>query len=174
LHIISELNMLLRVRVELPEGYRIATHEFQEGWNFSQSVNVSRLEKEILHCGWNFIQIGNGPQSYGVGDTSQEAIGNALVHALRRIREDCNAVEVERIELTEHPWFFLAKVGVFLYRIQQVATLTPPDHVGWHSATPARKRSPRQSAVLFPQSDCAMPMLKEMLILSRSTHERAQ
>jgi len=171
---IAELNLLLRARVELPEGFRLATEEFREGWNFSRSVDVCRLEKKILNRGWNFIKIGDGPQRYGVGDTSQEAIGNALVHALRRISENFNAVEVERIELTQYPWFFLAGVGVCTYRIQQVAVLPAPDHASLVSAAPGRRRLPRQSAALYPHSGCAMLMLKEMLILSSSTHERAQ
>jgi len=174
MHTIAELNLLLRARIELPEGFSVATQEFREGWGFSQAVNVSRLEKEILNCGWNFIQIGNGPQSYGVGDTSQEAIGNALVHALRRINENCNAVEVERIELTEHPWFFLAKVGVFPYRIQKVVEFTGTDHSAWLPPSQTRRRLPRPSAALYPHSDCVMPMLKEMLTLSRSTREKPQ
>jgi hypothetical protein len=34
---ISQSNMLLRTRTELPEGLRIATDEFRDGWNFLQA-----------------------------------------------------------------------------------------------------------------------------------------
>ena len=171
---IAAPKLMLRTQVELPEGFSLATEEFREGWKFSRSVNACRLEKKILSRGWNFIRIGDGPRSYGVGDTSQEAIGKALMHALRHISEDFNAVEVERIELTQYPWFFLARVEVCPYRIQQVAVLPAPDHAGWLSAVPERMRLPRRSAALHPHFRGAMPALREMLILSRSTQGRAQ
>jgi len=171
---IAALNVLLRAGVELPEGLKLATEELLEGWNSSRLEDVCRLEKRILNRGWNCIKIGDGPQSYGVGDTTKEAIGNALVHALRRISENCNAVEVERIELTQYPWFFLARVEVCPYRIQQGAVLPASDHAGWLPAAPGKRRLRRQSVESYPHSGSAMPLLKEMLILSRSTHERAQ
>ncbi len=169
---ITELNLLLRARIELPEGFRLAKEKFREGWSFSRSADVCRLEKKILNRGWNFIKIGDGPEKCGVGDTSQEAIASALKLALRRVSENFNAVEVERIQLTQYPWFFLAKVGVCPYRIQQGAMLPATDDDNWRSAAPCRSRSPRQSDGLFPHSASAMPMLKEMLVLSRSSQGR--
>jgi hypothetical protein len=43
---IAAQNVLLRMRVELPVGPKLATHEFRDGWNFVTS-NASRLEKKI-------------------------------------------------------------------------------------------------------------------------------
>jgi len=171
---IAAPSLMLRAQVELPEGFRLVTEEFREGWNFSRSVDACRLEKKILKHGWNFIGIGGGPRRYGVGDTSQDAISKALVHALRLIGESFNAAVVEHIELTQYPWFFLARVEVCPYRIQQVAVLPAPDHAGWLSAVPERMRLPRRSAALHPHFRGAMPALREMLILSRSTQGRAQ
>jgi hypothetical protein len=171
---IAAPNLMLRAQVELPDGFRLATEEFREGWNFSRSIDAFRLEKKILNYGWNFIRIGDGPRSYGVGDTAQEAIGNALLHALRHISENFNAVEVEHIEQTQYPWFFLARVGICPYRIQQVAALPAPDRAGWRAAAPGRTQLPRHSGALYPHSNSTMPMLNEMLIISRSTQGRAQ
>jgi hypothetical protein len=171
---IAELNLLLRARVELPEGFRLGTEKFRDGWSFSRSLDVCRLEKRILNHGWNFIRIGEGPRGCGVGNTSQEAIASALKLALRRISEYFNAVEVGRIHLTQYPWFYLARVGVCPYRIQQAAGLPAPDNAGWLSVAPLRRRSPRQSDKSYRYSGTAMPMLKEMLVSSKSTHERAQ
>jgi hypothetical protein len=168
------LNLLLRARVELPEGLSLATEEFREGWNFSRSVDVRRLEKKILNRGWNFIKIGDGAVRSGVGDTSQQAIASALKLALRRISEHFNAVEVEHIELTQYPWFFLARVRVNPYRIQQSAVVPVSDDAGPSPNTPRRKRLPRQSSALYPHFGSAIPMLKEMLISSRSTQARTQ
>jgi hypothetical protein len=171
---IAELTLLLRVRVELPEGFRLGTEKFRDGWSFSRSLDVSRLKKRVLKRGWSFIKIDDGHEGCGVGDTSQEAIASALKLALRRISEYFNAVEVGRIHLTQYPWFFLARVGVCPYRIQQGMGLPAPDNADWLSATPRRRRSLRQPDQLYPHSGTAMPMLKEMMVLSKSTHERAQ
>ncbi|MGB6725416.1 MAG: hypothetical protein WBE74_05885, partial [Terracidiphilus sp.] len=137
---INELNLLLRVRVELPEGLRLGTEKFREGWSFSRSLDVYRLEKQILSRGWNFIKIGDGPLGFGVGDTSQDAIASALKRSLRRISEYFNAVEVTSIQLTQYPWFFLARVGICQYRIQQGVAVPVPDKAGWLLSAPRRRR----------------------------------
>ena len=48
MHTIAAVNLLLRARVELPEGFSRATEEFREGWSFSRSVDVGRLGKRLL------------------------------------------------------------------------------------------------------------------------------
>jgi hypothetical protein len=49
---IAEHTVLSRVTAELPDGLRIATEAFQEGWNFMRSGDVHRLDKAIRGCGW--------------------------------------------------------------------------------------------------------------------------
>jgi hypothetical protein len=168
------LNLLLRAQIELPEGLRLMTEEFREGWNISRSVDARCIEKKLLNRGWNFIKIAGGSLRSGVGDTSQEAIANALKLALRRTCAHSNAVEVEHIELTEYPWFFLARVRINPFRIQQGAVLPVSDETLPLPLIARQRRLPRQSAALYPHYGSSIPMLKEMLILSRSTHERAQ
>lgn len=170
---IAELSLLLRVRVELPEGFKLGTEKFKEGWSFSRSLDAGRLEKRILNHGWNFIKTGEGPQGCGVGDTSQEAVASALKLALRRMSEYFNAVEVARIQLTQYPWFFLARVGVYAYRIQQGVVLPAPEHAGWLLTARRRRRLPRQPDELYPHCGSAMPMLKEMLTSTDQTYEGA-
>ncbi|MGA3263368.1 MAG: hypothetical protein ABSC47_04905 [Terracidiphilus sp.] len=170
---IAELNVLLRVGVGLPAGLKLATDEFHEGWNFVRTGDAPRLKKKIQARGWNFIKIADGSLRSGVGDTSQEAIASALKLALRRVSAHFNAVEVERIELTQYPWFFLARVQVHPYRIQQDAVLPAPDEAA-PMPIAHRRRRPSHAAELFPHFGSAMPLLKEMLILSRSPDARTQ
>jgi hypothetical protein len=160
---IAELNLLLRVRVELPEGLRLTTEEFREGWNFARSLDAPRLEKKILKRGWNFIKIADGPLRSGVGETSQEAIASALKLTLRHVSEQFNAVEVEHIELTQYPWFFLARVRVCPFRIQQSTVLPEADERESVPIASRQRRLPLQTAALCPQFASAMPMLKEAL-----------
>jgi len=169
---IAELNMLLRERIELPVGLKLATEEFRDGWNFMRTGNAPRLRKKIQTLGWNFIKIADGSLRSGVGDTSQLAIASALGLALRRVSGHFNAVEVEHIELTQYPWFYLARVRIYPYRIQQGAVLPVPDEELPVSMAMRQRRLPPQAAELFPYFGSAMPMLKEMLVASRSSQAR--
>ena len=173
---IAELNVLLRERIELPAGLQLATDEFREGWSFIKRSDARRLEKRILKSGWNFIKIADGSLRSGVGNTSQEAIASALKLALRRVSTHFNAVEVEHIELTRYPWFFLAKVRVYPYRIQEGTIFAVPVEAVANpipSRTVRSKRLPDRGAGSFPDFGSAMPMMKQMLV-ARASSEAAQ
>ena len=171
---ISKLNVLLREQTELPGDLNLATEEFREGWKFVRSGNVVRLKEKIQARGWNFIKIADGTLRSGVGDTSQEAIEGALKLALRHVSTHFNAAEVEHIELTQYPWFFLARVRVYPYRIQQDAVL-PVIEEAAPVAIPERQRRPSpQSAEMLLHFGSAMPLLKEMLISSHDSEARTQ
>jgi len=88
---IAERNMLLRANTELPDGLKLATDEFREGWEFVRKYDACRLETQIARRGWNFITIAEESLRSGVGETSQEAIASALKLALRRISAHFNA-----------------------------------------------------------------------------------
>jgi hypothetical protein len=171
---IAELNMLLRAQVELPAGLGLATDEFREGWNFVRTGDALRLKKKIQARGWNFIKIGDGSLRSGVGETSQEAIAGALKLALRRVSEHFNAVEVAHIELTRYPWFVLARVKVNPYRIQPGAALPIADEDEPLPMAPHSRRLPANSAELFPQFGSAMPLLKQLLVSSRTPEARPE
>jgi hypothetical protein len=164
---ISESTLLLRASIELPEGLGLATDEFREGWNFARAVNAQRLEKKILTRGWNFIKVPDESLRSGVGDTSQEAIAGALKLALRRVNSHFNAAEVEHIELTEYPWFYLARVRVNPCRIQPGELLVPVELLS-SPVAPRPRRLPLDADVLYPHFASAVPQLKQMLIVSRT------
>ena len=171
---IAELNMLLHTSAELPTGLKLAIDEFNEGWSFVRKVDAMRLKKRIQTRGWNFIRFADGLLRSGIGDTSQEAIAGALKLALRRVSGHSNAVEVEHIELTQYPWFFLARVRIYPFRIQQGAVLPLGDEIMPLSVAPRRRRLAASSSEMFPNFGSAMPMLKEMLTTSRVNEARIQ
>jgi hypothetical protein len=161
--------VLLRAQIELPDGMKLATDEFHEGWNIVRTGNAPRLKEKIQSRGWNFIKIADGSLRSGVGDTSQEAIAGALKLALRHVSDHFNAAEVEHIELTQYPWFFLARVRVYPYRIQQDAVLMEMEEAEPMEMAGRQRRLSTQSAEMFQQFGSAMPLLKEMLIGSRNS-----
>jgi hypothetical protein len=80
---------------------------------------------------------------------------------------------VERIELTTYPWFTLARVRVYPYRIQENAVAPLADEVRIAiDFGPRRFRS--SVGELCPLFGSAAPILKEMLIASTVAPARAQ
>ena len=88
--------------------------------------------------------------------------------------EHFNAVEVNHIEWTQYPWFFVAKVMVSPCRIQEGAILPVPDEALPPPTALRPRLLPADAAALFPQFGSEMPMVKEMLVLSRSAQTRFQ
>jgi len=76
--------------------------------------------------------------------------------------------------LTTYPWFCLARVVVYPYRIQPGVVLPAPAEVASVPESARRKRLSPQAALLFPQFGRTMPLLKEMLIAARTSSARAQ
>jgi hypothetical protein len=158
---ITESDVLLRAKVEMPSGCILATDEFDAGWKRMRTGGVARLGKKIQTRGWSFLRVTDGALRSGVGDTSQKAIACALSLALRQINSQSNAIEIEQIELTQYPWFFLARVRVYPYRIQQGVELPMLDEAVPAPITPGRRRIAKASG-LFEGMGSAMPMPTEM------------
>ena len=174
MYAITETNMLIRAKVLLPVGMKLTTQEFRGGWKLVGIRDSRLLEKKLLKKGWKFIKIVDGWLTSGVGETTQTAIASALNLALRHVSPHFNAVEVDRIEWTQYPWFFVAKVMVNPYRIQEGAIVPVPDV----AMPPATKLRPRLMSTdvtaFFPRFGSAIPMVKELLVLSRSSQTRFQ
>jgi len=152
---IAESSMLLHPEAELPAGVKMATEEFQEGWVRIRTGGKRRLEKTVRAKGWHFIRIGDGTLRSGVGDTEPEAIASALQLELRRLGTHSHAVEVERIDLTKYPWFFLARVLVSPYRIHREEAVPEVCH---ELAGPQRRGGLRSGAI---------PGMRAMLLAPR-------
>jgi hypothetical protein len=148
--------MLLHPQAELPAGVKMATDAFHDGWLRIRAGGKRRLEKSVRAKGWHFIRIADGALRSGVGDTEPEAIANALQLELRRLGTHSHAVEVERIEMTRYPWFFLARVLVSPYRIQQEAAVP---------GSCLELAAPRRRGGLRPG---VVPGMREMLLAPRN------
>jgi hypothetical protein len=159
---IAELNVLLRKPIELPAGLKLATEEFQEDWNFVRAGDALSLGKKIQKQRWNFIKDADGSMRCGVGDTSQTAIAGALKLTLRHVDARFNAVEVEKIQITQYPWFFLARVLVYPYRIQEDAVSQAADET-LQMALEQRYLS-SNAPELLSRFQSKMPLLRDMLV----------
>ena len=171
MRVIAERSVLIRTKAELPVGFKVATEPFRGNWHFMRSGNAQRLEKKIQTHGWNLIKNPEGALRSGVGKTSLDSIASALHQALRQVDAHFNAAEVERIEVSRYPWFFVARVRVYPYRIQQGAEMTFPGKAGT-SATLGSNRIPQGLAERF-HFGSPLPMLKEMLLSRRGSQPDA-
>ena len=165
---IAAWTMLLRVQTELPAGLEVTTDRFSDGWQCVQAGDTERFKEEIQVRGWSYIMHAGGLLGNGVEDTSQEAIDSAVKVVLCHIGQRFNAVEIEHIELTQYPWFYLARVGVRIYRIQPDAAMPAADISGDRRINRSTRRLPRQPSVLYPQFESVLPAVRELLVLSRS------
>lgn len=164
---IAERNMLLREQVTMPLGLNLAREAFREGWGFMPRASAEGLARKMRLYGWSCQKIADAVLKSGVGATSKEAVASALKLALRHISEHSNAVEVARIELTQYPWFFLARVSVYPYVIEQCAIVPVTDYASSRLFPGQPRRAMRKSTVHLPLFACALPQLKDMLIASR-------
>jgi hypothetical protein len=169
---LTESNVLLRVQADLPMGFKVATAEFHNGWDVMRSGGVVRLEKKVRARGWNLIGIPATMLRSGVGETSQQAIANALNQALQGVDSQANAAEVKQVELTQYPWFCLARVRVHSYRIQEGAELPALDEPVPPIGTRFRRSS--RPSELSAELAGVMPMLKGMLAVSGVSEMTAQ
>jgi hypothetical protein len=144
---IIELAMLIRGFVRLPGDLELVTEEFAEGWSFVQSGDSHWLDKEIRARGWHFIWIAEALLRSGVGKTEQKATASALKVALRCVSERFNAAQVGHVEVSKYPGFFLARVKIYPYQIQQSATL----FVSNEAAAPLMSPPVEAAAIIGPQ-----------------------
>lgn len=164
---IETMNMVIRARVELPRGLKLATDEFREGWNLVRSGGAERLQRRIQTRGWGLIKTRDVCQRSGVGNTSQEAIASALKLALRQLSEFFHAATVERIHLTKYPWFFLARVAVHSYRILDNELQAQAEDASSLTSAFWPMRLPYESVALNPDFVSAIPQLRLELISSQ-------
>jgi hypothetical protein len=171
---ITGFSVLIRAGAELPPSLIIKRDELTDGWSIVGPGGAKRLEKRIRSCRWHSFRIADESLRSGVGESSQQAIVCALKLVVRGFSDYFNAVEVRHIHLTEYPWFVLAKVGVYPYRIQQSPVQLVPDDALPLPARARRRRSPVNPSLLFPQFGREIPTLKEMLIQSGNNYRSAQ
>lgn len=164
---IAESNVLLRAQADFPAGFKVATEEALTGWNLMRTGGARRLKQKIQKSGWNFIRMAQGALRSGVGPNAKDAVANALRLALRRIDSRSNAVEIEGIELTKYPWFFLARVRVQPYCIQLDADLPTLASAGQEMDAVEDMPTLEQEKG-FPQFGASLPVLRELLISGRA------
>jgi hypothetical protein len=170
---IVELNVLLRVRAEMPEGLTLATDGFREGWNRLRTRNAIGLERKLKACRWHFIR-DKRVMASGTGQTPQQAIACALDHALAEVSPELNAIEVGEIQSTQYPWFWLARVSIHAFRIQKSEELAAQDRAVLAHNSDAKPILQVHSADLKHDFAKTLPLMEQRLRRSPRVQSGAQ
>lgn len=129
---IVALATLVHGSAKLPGDLELVTEKFDEDWNLVRSGDVHWLDKEVRARGWHFIRITEAMLRSGLGTTAQEAIAGTLRMALSHVGERFNTAQVRHFEVSKYQNFFLARVKIYPYQIQQGETLPVSDETVVH------------------------------------------
>jgi hypothetical protein len=172
MYTIAKANMFFRAQPELPAILGLRVDEFRDGWSLVRKASADQLRRRTRKHGWALVRDFGQLQASGVGDTAQLAIACALKLALRNANKRCDAAEVEHIGMTQYPWFYLARVRAYPYRIQQVDDLPVCGKTGnCPELSPQSRTSPSAPDLLF---GCSMSQLKQLLVISQGTERGVQ
>jgi hypothetical protein len=160
---LAELNVLINLQAELPEGLKLATDYFRDGWHRIRTGNAKRLEKKIRAKQWQITRSPKGISASGTGMLRQQAIVRAIDLALAEVCPEVNAIEVTGIQSTEYPWFWLARVKVFPYRIQQGPRFLGPEDSELQPERELQRRPPAHSGAAWQRFSAGAAVLEEEL-----------
>lgn len=112
--------VLLREDARLPENLPLHYEAFADGWSIVRSGSLPWLDQRMNESGWRCLRIAPKSQTGGVGKSPQRAIARALRLGLQKLGEAPRAATVQRIVLTEYPWFSLVRITLCPCSIQEM------------------------------------------------------
>ena len=92
-----------------------------------QEIAAPIFDSVIRQSGWHFMWINGASARRGFGTTQENATSRALVHALHGVRQRFNAAELDSVQVTKYPGFYIANVAVQPRQIQHHTSLDAPD-----------------------------------------------
>jgi hypothetical protein len=172
MHKIAESNVLLRTQSSLPEGFKALTEEFREGWLVMRTMGATQLGKKIRAKNWILVRSESNAKGSGVAKNEPDAIARALKQALRSVDVNSNAVEVNRVEVTAYPWFFLARLSVNPLRMQEDVSTLGED--GSTARIDGRSKSARRKSLIPAPFEGGIPALKALLTANKGSSVSTQ
>lgn len=127
-----------------PDVSFLLTARLRERWSFVKPGEFQRRGMGNPESGRSQDCLPKPTRGSGVGQSAQEAMTGALKHALERVGNNFSSASVEEILVKEYPWFFLARVTVLPYGLEDHHALL---RIKENAETPAR---PSQQQVPNP------------------------
>lgn len=121
--------MFLRVGCSLPDGLGLKQQHFSESWMSVENMLSPVLDVGLRAKGWHFMWLEGAHSRLGIGRTEQSATGRAITLVLNQIKGSLNAAELDSINVSRYPGFWIAKGTLHARQIQQQSCLGPVDEV---------------------------------------------
>jgi hypothetical protein len=130
-------SVFLRTSCILPQNLDPLREPIGDNWTHVEEIGTPVFDTVVRHAGWHFICVHGTCSRRGFGVTRDDATHRAVVCALREVTRQCNAAELDSVQVTKYPGFHVAKATVQPRQIQQHTSLGIPDKRHLH-VVPAR------------------------------------
>jgi len=123
-------SVFLRSNCTLPSYLDPLREPFGSSWTHVQELTAPVFDTMIRHAGWHYICVDGTRSRRGLGVTRDDATDRAIARALGVVTGQCNAAELDFVQVTKYPGFHVARVTIQPRQIQQFTSLGIPDKVG--------------------------------------------
>ena len=123
-------SVFLRSNCILPNYLDPLREPFGNSWTHVEEIVQPVFDKMIRQAGWHYICVHGTCSRRGVGVTRDDATYRAVGRALGQVTSQCNAAELDFVQVTKYPGFHVARVTIQPRQIQQHTSLGIPDKVG--------------------------------------------
>ena len=116
-------SVFLRNGSDMPPHFDLAQQPYTKDWMLLEEIEAQVLDTMIRHAGWHFVCLQEDCSRSGIGLSRDPAIHQALVRALEGLKMRFNASELESIQVSSYPVFYIAKVTIQPRHIQRNTSL---------------------------------------------------
>ena len=120
-------SVFLRSSCNLPSCLDPHQEPFGDSWTRVEGIAAPVFDTMIRRAGWHFICVHGTRSRRGLGVTQDDATHRAMGRALREVGSQCNAAELDTVQVTKYPGFHVARVTIQPRQIQQHTLLGIPD-----------------------------------------------
>jgi hypothetical protein len=116
----------------MPFGVNVSQEPFCDGWMSVPETDVNVLDGLIRAADWHFMWISDGTSRFSVGKTEDGASKSAIFLALQKVDPQFNAAELDQLQTTRHPGFYIARAFLHPRHIQRHGILGQADDINAH------------------------------------------
>jgi hypothetical protein len=123
-------SVFLRSNCILPSYLDPRREPFGSSWTHVQELTAPVFDTMIRQAGWHYICVDGARSRRGLAVTRDDATDRALARALGLVTSECNAAELDFVQVTKYLGFHVARVTIQPRQIQQHTSLGIPIECG--------------------------------------------
>jgi hypothetical protein len=121
-------SVFLRTSCILPQYLDPLREPIGDNWTHVEEIGTPVFDTMMRHAGWHFICVHGTCSRRGFGVTRDDATHRAVVRALNEVTGQCNAAELDSVQVTKYPGFHVARATLQPRQIQQHTSLGIADN----------------------------------------------